>query len=85
MSLLNELLEEEGTGDILRLLHSSALEIAGSTPPSARTIDLNRFEIQFDGERSIVIICDVLEEDESEEVSLRDFREALERAMAQSA
>lgn len=64
MSLLSELLEEEGSKTICEVLLEAA---SGSTK---RNVDLNRFEVVVDPNDDSVEICDVLEADVSERVSL---------------
>lgn len=76
MSLLRELLEEEGSKAVCEVL----LEAASTN--AKRTIDLNRFEVAVDRDNDSVEIFDVLEADASERVSLDQFRAAVTEALS---
>jgi len=76
MSLLRELLQEEGSKAICEVL----LEAASSS--AKRNVDLNRFEVVVDATNDRVEIFDVLEADASESVSLSRFRAAVQEALA---
>ena len=76
MSLLRELLEEEGSKTICEVL----LEAASAS--TKRNVDLNRFEVVVDPNNDSVEICDVLEADVSERVSLGQFRVAVREALS---
>jgi len=76
MSLLRELLDEEGSDVICKTL----LDAAAGT--AKRRIDLNRFEVIIDAEKENVEIANILEAAETERMSLSEFRAALEERLS---
>ena len=76
MSLLRELLDEEGSKIICQVL------LEASSASTKRNVDLNRFEVVVDPNSDSVKICDVLEAHVSESVSLERFRVAVREALS---
>jgi hypothetical protein len=79
MSLLRELLEEEGSKAICEVL----LKAASSN--ARRNVDLNRVEVVVDANDDSVEIFDVLQADEGERVSLDQFRATVQDALSRLA